>query len=37
MEIAGDERSAAEIRALWDYVAGRLAKLPARGERSCAA
>jgi chromosome partitioning protein len=37
MEITGDERSAAEIRELWTYVAGRLAKLPAGAERSCAA
>jgi chromosome partitioning protein len=29
MEIPGDDRSAAEIRQLWDYLAGRLARLPA--------
>ena len=37
MEIAGDERSAAEIRELWDYLAGRLAQIMAGPERSCAA
>ena len=37
MEIADDERSAAEIRALWDYVAGRLTEIAAEKERSCAA
>jgi len=37
MEIAGDERSADEIRQLWAYVAGRLGEIAASKERSWAA